>query len=161
MIVDAIYGTGFHGRVENSFDALFRMAQESHAPVISIDIPSGAECDTGAIHGPCIRAEYTNILYPKAGARFAAGKRLLRKCDRFSHRLGAYDRENCIYVPDAESIRSVFSPRNPHSNKGDYGRLLCICGSYGMAGAALLSIRATLRCGAGLVYAALRKVFIL
>lgn len=159
LIVDAIYGTGFHGRVENSFDALFRMAQESRAPVISIDIPSGAECDTGAIHGPCMRAEYTvtfstlkpvHLLPP---AKEYCGNVTVSPIGISSELIET--QENCIYVPDAEYIRSVFQPRNPHSNKGDYGRLLCICGSYGMAGAALLSIRAALRCGAGLVYAAL------
>ena len=144
LIVDAIYGTGFHGRVENSFDALFRMAQESHAPVISIDIPSGAECDTGAIHGPCIRAEYTvtfstlkpvHILPP---AKDYCGNVTVSPIGINSELIET--QENCIYVPDAEYIRSVFRPRNPHSNKGDYGRLLCICGSYGMAGGGALPV---------------------
>lgn len=43
-------------------------------------------------------------------------------------------------------------PRRPaESNKGTFGRVLCVCGSKGMAGAAYLCAKATLRCGAGLV----------
>ena len=42
-------------------------------------------------------------------------------------------------------------PRKVRSNKGDFGRVLCICGSYGMAGAAYLSAKAAYRAGAGLV----------
>lgn len=53
-----------------------------------------------------------------------------------------------------EEIRRCFPPRRVDSHKGDYGTLLSVCGSYGMAGAALLAAEAALRCGAGLVIAA-------
>lgn len=46
---------------------------------------------------------------------------------------------------------SMMPLRSPRSNKGDYGRVLCICGSSGMAGAAYLSAKAAYRTGAGLV----------
>lgn len=49
---------------------------------------------------------------------------------------------------------SAVKKRPKDSNKGTFGRLLCICGSYGMAGAAMLCTGAALRCGAGLVDAA-------
>jgi holo-[acyl-carrier-protein] synthase len=54
-------------------------------------------------------------------------------------------------------LRSMLKPRAPESNKGDYGRLLCVCGSEGMAGAAAMSVGAALRCGAGIVEAALPR----
>ena len=53
-----------------------------------------------------------------------------------------------------EEIRRCFPPRKADSHKGDYGTLLSVCGSYGMAGAALLAAEAALRCGTGLVIAA-------
>ena len=46
---------------------------------------------------------------------------------------------------------SLLPKRQPRSNKGDYGRVLCICGSSGMAGAAYLAAKAAYRMGAGLV----------
>ena len=46
---------------------------------------------------------------------------------------------------------SMMPPRKVRSNKSDFGRVLCICGSYGMAGAAYLSAKAAYRAGAGLV----------
>lgn len=61
-------------------------------------------------------------------------------------------------MPETEGLgilRSILKPRAAESNKGDYGRLLCVCGSEGMAGAAAMSIGSALRCGAGLVEAAL------
>ncbi len=54
-----------------------------------------------------------------------------------------------------ERARAMLHPRDPESNKGSYGRLLCVCGSEGMAGAAIMSTRAAVRCGAGIVDAAL------
>ena len=54
-----------------------------------------------------------------------------------------------------EEIRRCFLPREADSHKGSYGTVLSVCGSYGMAGAALLTATAALRCGAGLVRAAL------
>ena len=48
-------------------------------------------------------------------------------------------------------VFGLFSPRNPESNKGDYGRVLLICCSYGMAGAAIIAANACIASGAGLV----------
>ena len=54
-----------------------------------------------------------------------------------------------------ESIKRCFTPRAADSHKGTYGTLLSVCGSYGMARAAILAARAASRCGTGLVIAAL------
>lgn len=159
LIVDAIYGIGFHGRVKDSLDVLFKWTCESYAPVIALDIPSGAVCDTGSVYGPCIQAEHTvafstmkpaHLLPPAKGY---CGAVTVSPIGISSALIDA--QENCLQVPDTEYIRSLLHPRKPDSHKGNYGCLLCICGSYGMAGAALLSVRAALRCGAGLVCAAL------
>ncbi len=53
-----------------------------------------------------------------------------------------------IISPD--EFKKYFKPRDPDSHKGTFGRALCIAGSFGMAGAAILSARAALRSGAGL-----------
>ena len=53
-----------------------------------------------------------------------------------------------------EFVRACFAPRPADSHKGTYGRVLTVCGSYGMAGAAMLCTRGALRAGAGLVTAA-------
>lgn len=55
------------------------------------------------------------------------------------------------------TVLEMLRPRDPESNKGDYGRLLCVCGSEGMAGAAAMSARAALRCGTGIVEVALPR----
>ncbi len=159
LIIDAVYGIGFHGRIAESLDSLFAHVQKAYAPVIAIDIPSGVQCDTGAVLGPCIHAQHTvtfstmkpaHLLPP---AKEYCGNITVSPIGISSEIIES--QKNCLYVPNTEYVKGLFHPRKPDSNKGDYGRLLCICGSYGMAGAAVLSIRSALRCGAGLVYAAL------
>lgn len=54
-------------------------------------------------------------------------------------------------------IKKVFPKRNEDSNKGDYGRLLCVCGSYCMAGAAIMAAKAAIKSGVGIVNVALDK----
>lgn len=49
-------------------------------------------------------------------------------------------------------VKACFPERKQESHKGDYGRLLLLCGSRGYTGAAALAARAALRVGAGLVY---------
>lgn len=51
----------------------------------------------------------------------------------------------------------VITKRDNNTHKGSYGRLLCVCGSYGMAGAAVLCSKAALRSGIGLVDVAVSK----
>lgn len=73
---------------------------------------------------------------------------------------GALKSEACgtEKVPEGEKILlSLLKPRRKESNKGDYGRLFCACGSEGMAGAAAMSTLSALRCGAGIVETALPR----
>lgn len=51
-----------------------------------------------------------------------------------------------------EYVKSLLPARNPEAHKGDFGRILLLCGSVGYTGAACMAARAAVRCGAGLVY---------
>ena len=53
-----------------------------------------------------------------------------------------------------EAVLSILPDRNPDSHKGDYGKILLLCGSRGYTGAAALAAMGALRSGAGLVYLA-------
>lgn len=51
-----------------------------------------------------------------------------------------------------EAVLKLLPDRNPISHKGNFGKILLLCGSRGYTGAAALSAMGALRCGAGLVY---------
>lgn len=61
LIVDAIYGTGFHGRLRNPADRIIPMINESRAYVAALDIPSGLSGDmtSAEVPGTCVRADLT------------------------------------------------------------------------------------------------------
>ena len=52
-------------------------------------------------------------------------------------------------------VKKIFPKRNDDSNKGDYGRLFCLCGSYCMAGAAIMAAKSAIKSGVGIVDVAL------
>ncbi len=160
-IIDAIYGTGFHGKVKEELLPLFQMANESSAKKISLDMPSGANCDTGEVEGACIRADDTitfstlkngHLLTP---ARYFSGQVVVVPIGIDLAFIKKQKRS--FHVTEFEDVKALLKPRNPESNKGDYGRLLCFCGSEGMAGAAIMSAKAAARCGAGIIHTVLPR----
>lgn len=161
ILVDAIYGIGFHGEVSEKLQPVFAAANQSNADVIAVDIPSGLNGDSGVVSGVHIKAKATvtfTTLKPVhlfRPAKYECGEIKLsqvgigKKCVRDQ----AYD----IFVIDQDDVKAVLKPREPESHKGTYGRLLAVCGSEGMAGAAVLSSSAAVRSGAGIVDVALPR----
>ena len=152
-IVDAIYGIGFHGSVPEYLHPQFIVVKSCTATVISLDIPSGVICDTGGIEGKCIRANYTvSFTTLKNAQLLQPGKTYCGQVAVVPVGITAamVNRQpTTLEVTEQNVARAMVKPRKPESNKGSYGRLLCVCGSVGMAGAAVLSAKAAIRCGAG------------
>ena len=59
MIVDGIYGIGFHGAVKEEYLPVIRWTNRSAAKVVSLDLPSGVACDFGKVEGEAVQADYT------------------------------------------------------------------------------------------------------
>lgn len=160
MIIDAIYGIGFHGNLSADIHDLLSFCNENRKAVkIAADLPSGIECDTGKAADGCFRADYTvtftalkplHVLLPSSDLcgevtveNVGIPQRLLNRCPYAMKTTDQYAAEN------------PFPIRAKSAHKGDNGTLLAVCGSYGMAGAALLSAEAALRTGVGLLKLAL------
>lgn len=58
-LVDALFGTGFHGPVRRPLDAVIQAMNGSGRSVFAVDAPSGLDCDTGAPSDPCVKAAVT------------------------------------------------------------------------------------------------------
>jgi NAD(P)H-hydrate epimerase len=58
-VVDALFGTGLTGPVRAPFDAVIAAINAAGKPILSLDIPSGLDCDTGEPLGPTVRADHT------------------------------------------------------------------------------------------------------
>jgi NAD(P)H-hydrate epimerase len=76
-VVDAIFGTGLSRRPEGTFAAWIEGINASQAQVISVDVPSGLDADSGAAYAPTVQAHTTVTLgLPKAGLLEADGPKL-------------------------------------------------------------------------------------
>jgi NAD(P)H-hydrate epimerase len=59
MIIDAIFGTGLTGTLRNEYKQLIESINELGCPILSVDIPSGLDCDTGIPLSASIKANCT------------------------------------------------------------------------------------------------------
>jgi len=156
VIVDAVYGTGFHGTVKDTGVAsLIAAVNDSKAQVFALDMPSGANADTGEVIGGCIAAD-TTVTFgaPKTGQFLFPAAKLCGRVVTVGIGLPESAFTLCgaqVELLDTAMIANALPVRDKDSNKGNYGKVFCLCGSLGMAGAAYLSASGALRCGAGLV----------
>jgi NAD(P)H-hydrate epimerase len=154
VIVDALLGTGTDRPVTGEFRAAIEQVNRQDRPVLSLDVPSGLDADTGERRGLAVRATRT--------LAFAALKSGYYLGEAPNH-VGALELAG-LDIPDefrrAESpvMRRIdggvaaraLPPRLRSAHKGDHGRVVII-GGHEMPGAARLAGEAALRTGAGLV----------
>ncbi len=63
IIIDAVYGTGFHGELKELVKSALRRINASEALVVSLDIPSGLNGDTGIADSDTVRADETIVFH--------------------------------------------------------------------------------------------------
>jgi len=155
IIVDAIYGLGFRDEPPELVAELIRKINLTMADVIAVDIPSGVSGDSGQAASVCVKAGYTitftamkpgHIIYP--GADYC-GTVLCSNIGIDEADAEALAQQ--VAAVDYQNVRLCFSARKQNTHKGDYGSLLAVCGSYGMAGAAVFSGKAAVHSGVGLL----------
>ncbi len=92
-------------------------------------------------------AETTGMGETAAAANITDSHRTDKTC--VTDECSAARGENDLFCRPADFAKYLLK-RKADAHKGNFGRLLCVVGSYGMAGAAMLSMRAALRCGVGI-----------
>jgi len=156
LLIDALFGTGLSRPLVGNWEKLISFLNESFSECISIDSPSGlcldkANCNSDSI----IQATRTlTFQSPKKAMLFpeneiyvgelytldiGLSKEGLKKLDSNDFYLEKYD------------VSKILKKRKKHSHKGDYGHALIIAGSKGMIGASILSAKACLQSGVGLL----------
>lgn len=158
VIVDAVYGTGFHGELPPAIKACFSYAERCNAVKLAVDVPSGGNCLTGEASENTLNCDYTITFgYKKIGM---LSEPLRSLCGNIIVADIGFTDDQCRstgYVAEdftLESALSLIPPRPENAYKNMFGRLLNIAGSRCMSGAAALSTMAALRSGAGLVTSA-------
>lgn len=156
VIVDGILGTGLTGQVRDDARELINAVNDASLPVLSIDVPSGLNADTGVPLGVSIKADCTvTVVAQKAGLLTGQGKSYCGKL--IYDDLDIAEAFNAIATPIACKVSYVDLPelgkREPNAHKGHFGRLLTVGANSGMPGSLRLTSEAALRTGAALVRA--------
>ena len=153
-VIDGVLGTGFSGSLRPNALRLIRLINAAAKPVISIDIPSGVNADTGQIGETAVKAVCTIALgLPKVGHFICPGASYTGELIVDDIGLPAQLLNDDIHqtLVDDELAITLLPERPKDTHKGACGRLLIIAGSRGMTGAASLASTAALKAGAGLV----------
>lgn len=161
LLVDAVFGTGFHGAPDQMTAFLLETANAVRCVRVSLDLPSGIQADDGMCAGICFMAHLT--------LAFAAYKpaHCIPQAAGVCGKVVVLD----IGIPEAvlyaslrgsaeitkASVQSWLPKRMSNAHKGTYGRLLILAGSRGMMGAAMMPTLSAMRTGSGLTTLAAPK----
>lgn len=154
LVVDALFGIGLNRALDEAWQQFVYRLNDTRRPVLSVDVPSGLNADTGEQWGAAVVASHTlTVGAPKPG--------LLKACAwPFVSRLEVADQVGLIPCPtiNAELVwadRADFAEFPPAraaaTHKGSYGHLAIVAGSEGYHGAAVLATHAAQRAQPGLV----------
>ena len=155
IIVDAIFGTGLSKNVGGMEEIIIGTINASGKPVISVDIPSGIDGNTGKVLGTAVRAQHTfTYAYPKLGQVMSPGSEYTGRLTVIDISIPPFVETKVGYdgqITDGEVIRGFLKKRESSSHKGSFGHVVVIAGSPGKTGAAHMASLAALKIGAGLV----------
>ena len=153
LIVDALFGIGLSRPVRSEYEELIMSINGAGLPVVAVDIPSGVNTDTGAVMGCAVKAGHTvSFSGGKAGMLLYPGKQYAGKVHikKIGIRMPEEHTEKALYCVNEQDL-SLLPERDETGNKGTFGKVLIIAGSSTVCGAAILSARACLRAGCGMV----------
>jgi NAD(P)H-hydrate epimerase len=155
ILVDALLGVGLSSPLRGVIAQVVTMMNRSGRPIVSIDIPTGVNADTGEVMGAAVEADLTvTMALPKRGLVLYPGASCagtVRIADIGIPSEVIEKEEIGVSQLDRGSAWGHRSRRARDAHKGDFGHLLVIAGSLGKAGAAVMAARGALRSGAGLV----------
>lgn len=153
LVIDGVFGIGFQGQLPEDIRRFFSLTEQKIR--VAVDLPSGGDGETGNVSEGTLHCDYT--------VTFGAGKTGMfrQPLSKYTGKLLFAD----IGVPTEifeqlgyetfaltdEEVREKLPVlhADDDTHKGDFGRLLCVCGSLNMPGAAIMCVSAALRCGVG------------
>ena len=155
IIVDAIFGTGFSGKVREPFTRTIEWVNRQKVPIVSVDIPSGVNGSTGVVENIATQAtETVTFAFEKTGLLCNQGQECAGKVSVVDIGIPSnivQSLKTRTLVLEADDVRKVLPRRPVTAHKYSVGKVFVIAGSRGLTGAAAMSSLAALRAGAGAV----------
>lgn len=157
IIVDGLFGSGLSRPITGIFAEAVNWINQTDCEVASIDIPSGLQGEENTIADTSIivKADLTlSLQFPKLAFMFAENEPFVGRwtvLDIGLSRQAIKQTSSNLFYLEQKDITALLKKRSAFAHKGTYGHALIVAGSKGMAGASVLSSKAGLRTGAGLV----------
>lgn len=158
LIIDGVLGTGARGAVRGEAGQYLHKLRELQLngtlpPVIACDTPSGVDCNDGTLNEPSLAAVRTITFI---GYKLPAGTSTAEHCGSIRlHTLGvpqALDTAHpALYMMEENDYRAELETPHVTSHKYTRGVLGMLTGSTEYPGAALMSVRAAINTGVGMV----------
>jgi hydroxyethylthiazole kinase-like uncharacterized protein yjeF len=152
-IVDALLGTGIKGAVRGFVADVIDFINDLDIPVVSVDLPSGLDANTGDVQGSAISADVTvTMALPKRCHLFYPARNFVG--DLYIADIGmpqSLTSNEAVKVQWIEEEDIQMPYRSLDAHKYQFGRVAILAGSPGYTGAAALSAEAALRIGSGMV----------
>jgi len=149
VVLDALFGTGFHGEPRPEAARMIEAINDSGAEVVAVDIASGVDASTGEVSGAAVRADVSVAFHGRkvghevSPGRFHAGEVVVADIG-----LDPVETRNARATKE---ILGIVPRRSSEDNKYTAGHVVVVGGSPGMTGAPCLSALAALRADAGYV----------
>lgn len=155
IVIDALFGSGLTRPPDGITSSLIDHINNSGSTVIAIDVPSGMSVDQSSKGNKIIKANYTlsfqcyKLAFLVAENAALIGEVVILDIGLLPGFLSSV--ENNFNLIDKSIVRSIYKPRERFAHKGNFGHAMIVAGSYGKIGAAVLSAKACLRSGVGLL----------
>jgi hydroxyethylthiazole kinase-like uncharacterized protein yjeF len=149
VVIDAIFGTGFHGEPREEAARSIEAIRSANVPVVSVDVPSGVNASTGEVSGVCVDATTTVTFHgEKVGLAVSPGSLHAGKLELVDIGLEHAETSHARVTSD---VVHRLPPRRRSGNKYRSGSVLVVGGAPGLTGAVCLSAEAAFRADAGYV----------
>lgn len=163
IIIDGLFGTGLSRPVTGIFAAVIAKINQSKTTIIAIDVPSGLFTEKqNEPQAAIIEAAYTvSFELPKLAFFLPQHEKYVGNWGTVPINLSSKyiaSARTSHYVITENIVAAIIKPRKKFSHKGTYGHALLLGGSFGKMGALVLSARACLRSGIGLLTVQCPKV---
>lgn len=155
IVVDSIFGVGLNREIKGEIFEVIDLINSYSSYIVSIDVPSGLECNKGKACGIAIKANDTfTIEVLKKGFFKSRAKEFTGQVTIINIGVPPYiknEESEKTYTLTRDDYKKLIPKRAIYGHKGDYGRVVVLAGSRNMVGAAYITTEAAVRVGAGLV----------
>ncbi len=153
LIADGVFGTGFHGEIPEDIRKIFNECK--NLKIIAADVPSGGNCKTGAVSKGTLKAfETVTFGYEKFGMTQYPLKSFCGNINIAQIGISESFADGLDFIikkTDFNYAHSIIPKKMPDAHKGNFGRLLLVCGSENMPGACIMAAEAAAKSGVGLL----------